>query len=230
VSGWRFGSGSDDGVRMPAVALCHCLSEASLRRCCSCLCRYQSISDKTQSGQRSNRRASLQRRVTSGASEVRIGLAAGGRWIRTLGPRLSSATSMSREKGLVAGKMTFRGDDLTTRQRRTPRKRRSALDPFCRLIRTRMLSCAPATTQTLNGTSPPREAHSRYVETIDRARPRANSSSRPCATFTTSPVDRWAGRARTYPDHDDLVTLMINRLSRAVAASRCWPVWARRMI
>ena len=60
-----------------------------------------------------------------------------------------------------------------------------------------MLSCAPATTQTLNGTSPPREAHSRSVETIDRARPRANSSSRPCATFTTSAVDRWAGRKRT---------------------------------
>ena len=106
-------------------------------------------------------------------------------------------------KVLVAGKMTFGGDDLTTRQRRTPRKRRSALDPFWRSIRTRILSCAPATTHTLNGTSPPREAHSRSVETIDRARPRANSSSRPCATFTTSPVDRWAGRKRTYPDHDD---------------------------
>jgi hypothetical protein len=47
-------------------------------------------------------------------SQVRNGLAAGGRWIRTLGPRLSSATSMSRERVLVAGKMTFRGDDLDT--------------------------------------------------------------------------------------------------------------------
>ena len=41
-------------------------------------------------------------------------LSAGERWIRTVGPRLSSATSMSRERVLVAVKMTFRGDDLTT--------------------------------------------------------------------------------------------------------------------
>ena len=135
-------------------------------------------------------------------SQVRNGLAAGGRWIRTLGPRLSSATSMSRERVLVAGKMTFRGDDLDTATPDTSQAPLSVRSILPIDQNSNVVLCS-TTTQTLNGTSPPREAHSRSVETIDRARPRANSSSRPCATFTTSPVDRWAGRKRTYPDHDD---------------------------